>query len=71
MSHTQPNTRAAARKCAEASFKGREAQKADMPKATVAYYAAQQAAIDRISALRAQRLARIEKAPLKRMRARP
>jgi hypothetical protein len=60
MSHTLPNTReiAAARKVAEERLKAREAQKADAPKAVLDYYAPQKAAIDRISVLRAQRLAR-------------
>jgi hypothetical protein len=61
MADRQPNAQAseAARKRAEAIFKARvAAQKADVPKARAEYYAAQQAAIDRMSALRAQRLAR-------------
>lgn len=59
MSHTQRNAREieAARKRGE-RLKAREAQQADAPKAVAEYYAAQQAAIDRIGVLRAQRLAR-------------
>jgi hypothetical protein len=59
MQNTQPKPREIeeARKRAEKRFKVRAAQKADAPKAIVEYYATQQAAIDRISALRAQRLA--------------
>ena len=46
----------AARKRAEERFKTRMAQKEDAPRAVTEYYAAQQAAIDRISSLREQRL---------------
>jgi hypothetical protein len=47
----------AARKRAEDRFKAQEAQKADAPRAVAGYYATQQAAVDRISSLREQRLA--------------
>jgi hypothetical protein len=59
MQNTQPKPLEIeeARKRAEKRFKVRAAQKADAPKAIVEYYANQQAAIDRISALREQRLA--------------
>jgi hypothetical protein len=43
---------------AERLFKTREQQKADAPKATAAYYAAQQAVRDRTQELRRLRLAR-------------
>jgi hypothetical protein len=56
-----PKEAEAARKRAEARFKEREAQRADAPKAVADYYAAQQATIDRIGALRAKRLARDRK----------
>jgi hypothetical protein len=64
MPNTQPNTREirAERKRAEDRFKSRVAQKADAPKAVAEYYATQQAAIDRIGALREQRLALEKKA---------
>jgi hypothetical protein len=73
MSNLQPNAQEAeaARELAEARFKEREARRVDAPKAIAEYYAAQKAAIDRISGLRAQRLARDEKAPLKHTQARP
>jgi hypothetical protein len=63
MADRQPNAQAteAARKRAEEKFKVRADQRADAPKARAEYYAAQQAAIDRMSVLRAQRLARDQK----------
>jgi hypothetical protein len=52
----------AARKRAQQRFKTRMAQKNDAPRAVAEYYATQQAAIDRISGLREQRLERERKA---------
>jgi hypothetical protein len=64
MPNTQPSTQEirAARKRANDRLKSRMAQKADAPKAVAEYYATQQAAIDRIGALREQRLALEKKA---------
>jgi hypothetical protein len=63
MPDRRPNTQEAkqARKRAEEKFKARAARESDAPKAVAEYYAAQQAAIDRIGALRAKRLARDKK----------
>jgi hypothetical protein len=55
MSKTQPQSPQAKRL---AFLKRREEQRADAPKAMAEYRAAQQAAIDRMPQLRAQRLAR-------------
>jgi hypothetical protein len=63
MPDRRPNTQETkkARKRAEEKFKARAAQESEAQKSVAEYYATQQAAIDRISELRAKRLARDKK----------